>query len=140
MNKCELSLCMTNMWLLTSFFESYTKFPFFSYIVCFIPKMTNIFEFYRLISWSIMRIMNVSRKLWLISKIITKFQKLWKCIDLRCVKTNDIFRKRCPWFGGLGPKSRLFLNFSLITINQKLIMMNLRFIIFFKMAHWVGQK
>ena len=43
MKKCELSLCVTSRCLLRSFFAIYTKFPFFLYIACLVPKMSNIF-------------------------------------------------------------------------------------------------
>ena len=42
--KCQLSLCMTGRCLLTTIFKICTKFPFFWYRICLVPKMSNNFD------------------------------------------------------------------------------------------------
>ena len=51
--ECQLSLFMTGRCVLTSIFKITIKFAFFWYIACLVPKISNIFEKYPLISWSI---------------------------------------------------------------------------------------
>ena len=51
--ECQLSLFMTGRCVLTSIFKITIKFAFFWYIACLVPRISNIFEKYPLISWSI---------------------------------------------------------------------------------------
>ena len=45
---------------------------------------------------------------------------------------GNILKKHFTWFGGLGPKSRLFLIYQPTTINQKLITISWWFFILWK--------